>query len=92
RLTALQDTIEAVGRDRLPKLRDLGEMNLTIARIRSISMRVALAEGAEQRSAAEALLQRRVTSLNQKIEAFKAGIPENSALKLMFDQFANKWA
>jgi diguanylate cyclase (GGDEF)-like protein len=92
RLTALQDTIEAVGRDRLPKLRDLGEMNLTIARIRSISMRVALAETAEQRNAAEALLQRRVASLNQKIESFKAGIPENSALKLMFDQFANKWA
>ena len=28
RLSALQDTIETVGRDRLPKLRALGEINL----------------------------------------------------------------
>ena len=92
RLNALQDTIETVGRDRLPKLRDLGEMNLTIARIRSISMRVALAETPEQRQAAEALLLRRTTSLNQKIDAFRAGLAETSAMKLIFDQFSNKWA
>jgi diguanylate cyclase (GGDEF)-like protein len=92
RLNALQDTIEAVGRDRLPKLRDLGEMNLTISRIRSISMRIALADAPEQRAAAEALIARRTSFLNQKIEAFRAGIPPNSALQLMFDQFASKWA
>ncbi len=92
RLNALQDTIETVGRDRLPKLRDLGEMNLTIARIRSISMRVALAETPEQRQAAEALLLRRTTSLNQKIDAFRTGLAETSAMKLIFDQFSNKWA
>jgi hypothetical protein len=41
-LNALQDTIETVGRDRLPKLRALGDINLLVARIRSASYRVAL--------------------------------------------------
>lgn len=92
RLTALQDTIETVGRDRMPKLRELGEMNLAIARIRSASIRAALAATPEQRASVESLIERRMQTLNQKIETFKTGIAENSPLKLMFDQFANKWA
>src|SRR5438128_1527455 len=53
RLSALQDTIETVGRDRLPKLRALGEINLLVARIRSASYRIALTATPEQRADVE---------------------------------------
>ena len=39
RLSALEDTIEAVGRDRLPKLRALGEINLGLAAVRAEELR-----------------------------------------------------
>ncbi len=91
RLSALQDTIEAVGRDRLPKLRALGEINLGLARVRSASYRIALTATPEQRAEVEQVFNRRLEGLNQKIEEFKDGLKGNTPLKLIFDQFANKW-
>jgi diguanylate cyclase (GGDEF)-like protein len=91
RLSALQDTIEAVGRDRLPKLRALGEINLLIARVRSASYRLALTATPEQRADVERAFNRRVADLNRKIDTLKDSLQGNTALKLIFDQFANKW-
>ncbi len=91
RLAALEDTIEAVGRDRLPKLRALGEINLGLARVRSASYRVALTATAEQRAQVQGMFESRLAGLNRKIDEVKAGLKDGSALKLIFDQFANKW-
>jgi diguanylate cyclase (GGDEF)-like protein len=91
RLTALQDTIETVGRDRLPKLRALGEINLLIARIRSASYRVALTATPEQRAQVERAFNGRVATLNQRIEEFRNSLHGDTPLKLIFDQFVNKW-
>jgi diguanylate cyclase (GGDEF)-like protein len=92
RLAALQDTIEEVGRDLLPKLRALGEINLGIARVRSASYRVALTATPEQRAEVEHALNRRITNLNRKIEELRASLKDNTPLKLIFEQFAHKWA
>jgi diguanylate cyclase (GGDEF)-like protein len=92
RLSALEDTIEAVGRDRLPKLRALGEINLGLARVRSASYRVALTATAEQRSQVEGMFESRLAALNRKIDEVKASLRDGSALKLIFEQFANKWS
>lgn len=91
RLAALEDTIEAVGRDRLPKLRALGEINLGLARVRSASYRVALTATPEQRAQVQGMFDSRLAGLNRKIDEVKAGLKDRSALKLIFDQFANKW-
>ncbi|CUT12243.1 diguanylate cyclase putative [Bradyrhizobium sp.] len=91
RLTALQDTIEAVGRDRLPKLRALGEINLLVARVRSASYRIALTATPEQRADVERAFNARIATLDQRIAALKATLKDGSALKLIFEQFANKW-
>ena len=91
RLAALEDTIEAVGRDRLPKLRALGEINLGLARVRSASYRVALTATAEQRAQVQGMFESRLAGLNRKIDEVKASLRDGSALKLIFDQFANKW-
>src|SRR6266702_2168 len=77
RLSALQDTIEAVGRDRLPKLRALGEINLGLARVRSASYRIALTATPEQRAEVEQVFNRRLEGLNQKIEEVKDGLKGN---------------
>lgn len=92
RLSALQETIETVGRDRLPKLRALGEINLLITRVRAASYRMALAATPEERAAVEQVFNRRLADLDQRIEQFRAGLEGNSALRLIFEQFANKWA
>ena len=55
RMSALQDTIETVGRDRLPTMRALGEINLGLARVRSASYRIALTATPEQREKLEAI-------------------------------------
>jgi diguanylate cyclase (GGDEF)-like protein len=91
RLSALQDTIETVGRDRLPKLRALGEINLGVARVRSASYRIALTATPEQREEVENSFNRRLANLNQKIGEFKEALQGNTPLKLIFDQFAHKW-
>ncbi|MBI5321639.1 diguanylate cyclase [Bradyrhizobium sp.] len=91
RLSALQDTIETVGRDRLPKLRALGEINLGIARVRSASYRIALTATPEQRAEVEQSFRRRVAALDKKIEDTRASLNPASPLKLIFDQFAHKW-
>ncbi|MDX2205271.1 MAG: diguanylate cyclase [Hyphomicrobiaceae bacterium] len=91
RLSALQQTIETVGRDRLPKLRTLGEINLTIARIRSASYRLALTATPEQRAAVEAVFQRRLQHLERLIERFQESVHGNRALQLVFDQFVARW-
>lgn len=91
RMSTLQDTIETVGRDRLPKLRALGEINLGLARVRSASYRTALTATPEQREEVEAGFNRRLAALNQKIGEFREGLQANTALKLIFDQFAHKW-
>jgi len=91
RLSSLQDTIEAVGRDRLPKLRALGEINLGIARVRSASYRIALTATPEQREEVETSFNRRLTGLNAKIAEVREGLAANTPLKLIFEQFAHKW-
>ena len=91
RLSSLQDTIEAVGRDRLPKLRALGEINLGIARVRSASYRIALTATPEQREEVETSFNRRLANLNQRIGEFREGLAANTPLKLIFEQFAHKW-
>jgi len=91
RLSALQDTIEAVGRDRLPKLRALGEINLGVARVRSASYRIALTATPEQRAEVEKVFNRRVSALDKRIEELRASLKDGTALKLIFEQFANKW-
>lgn len=91
RLSALQDTVEAVGRDRLPKLRALGEINLLVARVRSASYRIALTATPEQRADVEKSFNARVATLNQRIEEMKKTLKDGSPLKLIFEQFANKW-
>ena len=91
RLSALQDTIEAVGRDRLPKLRALGEINLGVARVRSASYRIALTATPEQRAEVEKVFNRRVSALDKRIEELRASLRDGTALKLIVDQFANKW-
>ncbi|CAL75832.1 Putative diguanylate cyclase (GGDEF) with GAF and HAMP domains [Bradyrhizobium sp. ORS 278] len=92
RLSALQETIETVGRDRLPKIRALGELNVGVARIRTAAVRMALASTTDQRAEVETVITRRVDDLNRKIEAFRDTIEPNSPMKLVFDQFAAKWA
>src|SRR5690242_21920780 len=69
RLAALEDTIEAVGRDRLPKLRALGEINLGLARVRSASYRVALTATPEQRAQVQGMFESRLAGLNKKIRS-----------------------
>ena len=91
RLSALQDTIETVGRDRLPKLRALGEINLGVARVRSASYRIALTATPQQREEVENAFNRRLAGLNQKIGEFREGLQGNTPLKLIFDQFAHRW-
>ncbi|MDI1265752.1 MAG: diguanylate cyclase [bacterium] len=91
RMTSLQNTIEAVGRDRLPKLRALGEINLGLARVRSASYRIALTATPEQREQVEALFNQRLGTLNEKIEEFRQGLQGNSPLRLIFEQFVGKW-
>ena len=91
RLSALQDTIEAVGRDRLPKLRALGEINLGVARVRSASYRTALTATPEQREQVEGLFNRRMADLNQKIGEVRESLDASSPLRLIFEQFAKKW-
>lgn len=91
RMSALQDTIETVGRDRLPKLRTLGEINLGLARVRSASYRTALTATPEQREEVETSFNRRLAALNQKIAEFRDELQPNTALKLIFNQFAHKW-
>lgn len=91
RLSSLQDTIEAVGRDRLPKLRALGEINLGLARVRSASYRIALTATPEQRAEVERSFRGRVAALDRKIAEVRASLDPASPMKLILDQFANKW-
>ena len=91
RMSALQDTIETVGRDRLPTMRALGEINLGLARVRSASYRIALTATPEQREKVETLFNRRLEALNQKIGEVRESLNPSSPLRLIFDQFVSKW-
>jgi diguanylate cyclase (GGDEF)-like protein len=91
RMSALQDTIETVGRDRLPKLRTLGEINMMITRVRSASYRMALTGTPEQRAEVQRVLDARVAELNKSIEAFRRDLHGDLALGLIFDQFVSRW-
>ncbi len=91
KLSSLQETIETVGRDRLPKIRALGEINIGVTRVRSVAVRIALTATHEQRVEVEKVLTSRTAALNQKVEKFRLGIKEGSPHKLIFDQFVNKW-
>jgi diguanylate cyclase (GGDEF)-like protein len=92
RMSALQDTIETVGRDRLPKLRELGEVNLMVTRVRSASTRVPIAATPEQRADVVRSMEARVAELDRKIRQVQDGMESGTALRLIFDQFASKWA
>jgi diguanylate cyclase (GGDEF)-like protein len=92
RLSSLQETIEAVGRDRLPKMRALGEINIGLARVRSASYRMALTATPEQRAEIEKSFHRRLDAFEKKIEEVKQSLVAGSPQKLLFDQFASKWA
>lgn len=92
RLSSLQETIEAVGRDRLPKMRALGEINIGLARVRSASYRMALTATPEQRAEIEKSFHRRLAALEKKIEEVRQSLVAGSPQKLLFDQFVSKWA
>ncbi|CCD99283.1 diguanylate cyclase [Bradyrhizobium sp. STM 3809] len=92
RLSALETAIETVGRDRLPKLRALGEINLLLARVRSASYRIALTVTPEQRAEVRKTFDRRNADLSEKIEAFKASLQPNTPLAIIFEDFAAKWS
>ncbi|MGL4242301.1 MAG: MCP four helix bundle domain-containing protein, partial [Beijerinckiaceae bacterium] len=92
RMAALQDTIETVKQDRLPKLRALGEINVLINRVRTTSYRVALTGMSEQREQAIRILNRRMDVLDGRIADFRRRLDGDGALRIMFEQFAAKWA
>lgn len=91
RLSALQDTIETVGRDRLPKMRALGEINIGLARVRSASYRIALTATPEQRAEIEKSFHKRLAAFEKKIAEVQQGLVAGSPQKLLFDQFLSKW-
>jgi diguanylate cyclase (GGDEF)-like protein len=91
RLSALQDTLEQIGRTQLPRLRTLGEINLTVARIRSASYRLALTGTPEQRAQVEASFHARNEELQRLIERYQESIHGHKGLQLAFDQFVDKW-
>ncbi len=91
RLDALEQTIESVGRERMPRIRALGEINLMISRMRLSSVRAALTNTPEQRDAATKLLADRSTKLDEMIAAFQREVRESPEQALLFSQFVAKW-
>ncbi|WP_257166037.1 diguanylate cyclase [Bradyrhizobium sp. SRS-191] len=91
RLSALQDAVEAINRDRLPKIRALGDLNVGIAHAHLVAIRAALSTAPEPRAEAEGELRRRIVEVQAKIAGFKDMIGPDAPMKMAFDQFVNKW-
>ncbi|MGJ5141998.1 diguanylate cyclase [Bradyrhizobium oligotrophicum] len=91
RLSALQDAIENINRDRLPKIHTLGDLNVSIAHTHLVAIRAALSTAAEPRAASEQELRRRTTDVDAKIARFQDTIGTDAPLKMAFDEFVNKW-
>ncbi|BAM91565.1 diguanylate cyclase [Bradyrhizobium oligotrophicum S58] len=91
RLSALQDAVESIDRDRLPKIRALGDLNADIAHTHLVAIRAALSSVAEPRAAAEQELRRRTTEVDARIAHFKETIGADAPMRMAFDQFVNKW-
>jgi diguanylate cyclase (GGDEF)-like protein len=91
RLSALQDAVESINRDRLPEIRALADLNVDVAHTHLVAIRAALSTAAEPRAAAEQELRRRTTEVDAKIARFKESIGDDAPMRMAFDQFVNKW-
>ncbi|NPU09767.1 diguanylate cyclase [Bradyrhizobium sp. 83002] len=91
RLSALQDAVESINRDRLPKIRALGDLDVDIAHAHLVAIRAALSTATEPRAAAEQELRRRTTEVDAQIARFRDTIGSDAPMKMAFDQFVNKW-
>ncbi|WP_315785689.1 MULTISPECIES: diguanylate cyclase [unclassified Bradyrhizobium] len=91
RLSALQDAVESINRDRLPKIRALGDLDVDIAHAHLVAIRAALSTATEPRAAAEQELRRRTTDVDAQIARFRDTIGSDAPMKMAFDQFVNKW-
>jgi diguanylate cyclase (GGDEF)-like protein len=91
RLSALQDAVESINRERLPKIRALGGLDVDIAHAHLVAIRAALSTAAEPRAAAEQELRRRTTEVDAQIAQFRDMIGSDAPMKMAFDQFVNKW-
>lgn len=91
RLSALQDAVESINRDRVPKIQALGDLNVSIAHAHLVAIRAALSTAPDPRAEAEGELRRRIVEVQAKLARFQETIGSDAPMKMAFDQLINKW-
>ena len=90
-LATLRAAIETVGRERLPQVQRLGELELAATRIRLSAVRLAMATAPDRKAETEALLAKRLSEFEAQIEAERKTLAEDAGARLLFEDFAARW-
>ena len=91
RLAALEQSVEQLGRDRLPRMRAMGEAELAVTRMRLSAVRAALATTDAERTQIKDLIAERMTALDNKLDALRQLVADDPAQSLILESFTSKW-
>jgi methyl-accepting chemotaxis protein len=91
RLASLEQSVEELGRQRLPRMRAMGEAELAVTRLRLSAVRAALATTDAERTQIKELIAERMTALDKKLDALRQLVADDSAQSLILASFTSKW-
>ena len=90
-LATLRGAIETVGRERLPQVQKLGELELAATRIRLSAVRLSMSGEPERRAETAALLKKRLTDFDIALVEERKSLAGDPGAALIFEDYLGKW-